>query len=96
MLSNEAEKQIKEAAKRFLIFYNKLTPIVYTSVKDNGVMLTLRYMCDPRERRSIEEKIWEDILNRFSKCDDVDFAYPTQRLYSNATEGKKLLQPEKK
>lgn len=94
LLSTEAEKQIKEAAKRFLIFYNKLTPIVYTSIKDSGVMLTLRYMCNPRERRSIEEKIWEDILNKFAECDDIDFAYPTQRFYSNSTEGKKDLKPD--
>ena len=89
LLSQEAEKQIKEAAKRFLIFYNKLTPIVYTSVKDSGVLLTLRYMCNPRERRAIEEKIWEDILNKFAECDDIDFAYPTQRFYNNISEGKK-------
>ena len=38
-LSKEAEKQIKEAAKKFLIFYNKLTPIFYTSVKESGVLL---------------------------------------------------------
>ena len=43
-LSQEAEKQIKAAARTFLIFYNKLTPIVYTTVKDSGVLLTLRYM----------------------------------------------------
>jgi len=94
MLSNEAEKQIKDAAKRFLIFYNKLTPIVYTSVKDSGVMLTMRYMCSPRERRSTEEKIWEDILNKFSECDDIDFAYPTQRFYNISTEGKKDLKSD--
>ena len=88
MLSNEAEKQIKEAAKKFLIFYSKLTPIVYTNVKDSGVLLTMRYMCDPRERRSIQEKIWEDVLNKFSECDDIDFAYPTQRFYNNVSEGK--------
>lgn len=82
VLSDEAEKQIKEAAKQFLIFYSKLTPIVYTSVKDSGVMLTLRYMCDPRKRRIIEEEIWEDILTRFSKYDDIDLAYPTQRFYN--------------
>ncbi len=87
-LSQEAEKQIKEAARTFLIFYNKLTPIVYTTVKDSGVLLTLRYMCNPRERRSMEEKMWEDILNKFAECDDIDFAYPTQRFYNNATEGK--------
>ena len=93
MLSNEAENQIKEAAKRFLIFYSKLTPIVYTTVKDSGVMLTLRYMCNPRERRLTSEKIWEDILDRFSKCNDIDFAYPTQRFYNNSTEGKAGTKP---
>ena len=88
MLSNEAERQLIEAAKKFLIFYSKLTPIVYTSVKDSGVMLTMRYMCNPRERRTTEEKIWEDVLNRFAECDDIDFAYPTQRFYNNTIEGK--------
>ena len=88
MLSNEAERQLIEAAKKFLIFYSKLTPIVYTSVKDSGVMLTMRYMCNPRERRTTEEKIWEDVLNRFAECDDIDFAYPTQRFYNNTNEGK--------
>jgi small-conductance mechanosensitive channel len=96
MLSNEAEKQIKEAAKRFLIFYSVLTPIVYTSVKDSGVMLTMRYMCNPRERRLIEEKIWEDVLTSFSKYDDIDFAYPTQRFYNNLTEGKSGTIPQNK
>jgi small-conductance mechanosensitive channel len=95
-LGSKAENQIKEAAKKFLIFYSKLTPIVYTNVKDSGVLLTMRYMCDPRERRSIQEKIWEDVLDKFSECDDIDFAYPTQRFYNNSTEGKKDLQPEKK
>jgi len=88
LLSKEAEKQIKEAAKRFLIFYTKLTPIVYTSVQESGVLLTLRYMCNPRERRSTAELIWEDILNKFAECDDIDFAYPTQRFYNNSSEGK--------
>ncbi|MBP9583300.1 MAG: mechanosensitive ion channel [Ignavibacterium sp.] len=96
VLSDEAEKQIKEAAKQFLIFYSKLTPIVYTSVKDSGVMLTLRYMCDPRKRRIIEEEIWEDILTRFSKYDDIDLAYPTQRFYNNSIEGKVGTKPKLK
>lgn len=96
MLSNEAERQIKEAAKKFLIFYSKLTPIVYTSVKDSGVMLTMRYMCNPRERRMTEEKIWEDVLKDFAKHKDIDFAYPTQRFYNNSTEGKKETRPNEK
>lgn len=87
-LSSEAEKQIKEAAKKFLIFYNKLTPIVYTSVKDSGVELTMRYLCHVRRRRATSELIWEEVLDQFSKHDDIDFAYPTTRYYNNITEGK--------
>lgn len=87
-LSEEAERQIKEAAKKFLIFYKKLTPIVYTSVKDSGVMLTMRYLCHVRKRRSSEEAIWEDVLEHFSKCTDIDFAYPTRRFYDNLSEWK--------
>ncbi len=71
-----------------MIFYSTLTPTVYTTVKDSGVMLTLRYLCHPRRRRGTNEAIWEDILNRFAERDDIDFAYPTIRYYDNATEGK--------
>lgn len=92
-LSSEAERQIKEAAKKFLIFYTKLTPIIYTSVKDSGVLLTMRFLCHVRKRRSTEEAIWEEILDQFSKHDNIDFAYPTQRFYDNLTEGKKGTKP---
>ena len=87
-LSKEAEKQIKEAAKRFLIYYSKLTPIVYTSVKDSGVLLTMRYLCKVRQRRSTEDAIWSDVLENFAQHKDIDFAYPTQRFYDNLSEGK--------
>jgi len=92
-LSKAAEKRIKEASSRFLIYYSKLTPIVYTSVKDSGVMLTIRYLCEPRKRRSSQECIWEDILKAFSDCDDIDFAYPTTRFYNNIPEGKPGTKP---
>lgn len=80
--SKPAEEKIKEASKRFMIFYYKLTPIVYTKVEASGVLLTIRYLCKPRKRRSSEHQIWEEILHVFAKYDDIEFAYPTQRFYS--------------
>ncbi|MBN2790247.1 MAG: mechanosensitive ion channel [Candidatus Delongbacteria bacterium] len=82
-----AKNKIKKASKKFMINYNNLTPIVYTTVKDSGVMLTLRYLCDPRARRGTENDIWEDILTHFSNHKDIDLAYPTTRFYS-INEGK--------
>lgn len=83
-----AENQIRQAAGRMMIYVGKLTPIVYTSVKDSGVLLTMRFLCNPRRRRGTEQEIWEDILREFAKHDDIDFAYPTQRFYQNQIEGK--------
>ena len=76
-----------------MIFYSQLTPIVYTSVRDSGVLLTMRYLCEPRRRRGSEELIWEEILEEFGRCDDIDFAYPTQRFFDNMKEGKPETQP---
>jgi small-conductance mechanosensitive channel len=80
-LSQAAAERIRQAARRFMIMYSKLTPMVYTRVEENGVLLTIRYMCDPRRRRSSEHAIWEDILRAFAEQPDVEFAYPTQRFY---------------
>ncbi len=87
-LTTRAEKKIKETARRYLIFYNKLTPAVFSEVRDSGVMLTLRFLCEPRKRRAARQAMWEDILKEFAKHKDIDFAYPTQRFFNHATEGK--------
>ena len=87
-LSDDASAKAKESSSRFMIFYSTLTPTVYTSVADCGVLLTMRYLCEPRRRRSSEQEIWEDVLRAFGDCKDIDFAYPTTRFYDNRGEGK--------
>jgi small-conductance mechanosensitive channel len=87
-LSKAAEEKVRLAARKFMIFYTHLGPVVYTTIADSGVLLTVRYLCEPRRRRSTQEQISEDILTRFAECDDIDFAYPTYRFYDNPIEGK--------
>jgi small-conductance mechanosensitive channel len=84
----QAQAQIKKAAKSYLIHYRYLTPIVYTNVKDSGVMLSIRYLTDPRRRRGSAEAIWERALDEFAKSDSIDLAYPTMRIFNNMKEGK--------
>lgn len=85
-LAENVENEIREAGKTYLIYYKNLTPIVYTSVKDFGVQLTIRYLCSPRKRRSSEHEIWEEILKRFKPYSDLRFAYPTTRFFSTEPE----------
>ena len=93
-LSERAEMRLREASRNFMIFYNKLTPIVYTRVEDSGVQLTLRYLTEPQKRRERKQALWEDILDAFGRRDDIDFAYPTQRMYFNVREGKPGAKPD--
>ncbi len=93
-MSAEAERQVREAAQKFMIYYKKLTPMVYTNVLDSGVQLTIRYLCNPRFRRGTAQAIWEDVLDAFQVEPDIDFAYPTQRFYDHVKEGKPALRPE--
>jgi small-conductance mechanosensitive channel len=82
-MSDSAKKSLLEVSKKFMIIYSKLTPIVYTTVKDSGVCLFMRYLVDPKKRRTTENLIWEDILIEFAKHKSIQFAYPTQRILMN-------------
>lgn len=61
---------------------------MWTSVAEHGVTLTVRYICEPRHRRSSMSGMWEDVLRAFALCNDIDLAYPTTRFYDNVVEGK--------
>jgi small-conductance mechanosensitive channel len=82
-------KKYERRTDRFVITYNNVTPTVYTSVADSGVVLTMRYLVDPRQRRGSEQEIWEAVLRAYALHWDIDFAYPTQREFLHFEEGKK-------
>jgi len=88
-VSANAKAKIKEASKQYMIYYNMLTPIIYTSIVASGVLLTMRLLVEPHKRRNCEHAIWEDILKEFAKHKDIDYAYPTQRFYNHLAESKK-------
>lgn len=79
-VKEKARARVRAAARRYMINYDNVTPIVYTGVSSYGVTLTVRYLCEPRQRRSTEEQLWEAILDSFAPEADLQFAYPTQRI----------------
>jgi small-conductance mechanosensitive channel len=81
--ASSVEARLREAAQKYMIVYTKLTPIIYTSVQESGILLTIRYLCEPRQRRTTEQAIWEDILRTFAQHDQISFAYPTQRFVTS-------------
>ncbi len=87
-LTLDAQARLFAAAEHYHIKFAKLTPVVWTSVADSGIKLTMRYLCRPRERRSSSSEIWESVLESISGMSDVDLAYPTVRYFDNTDEGK--------
>lgn len=81
----EAAEDIRRASRQFFIRYSTLSPTVYVSVRENGVLLTGRVLVPSRQRRAIDAEIWEHVLHRFNEEPSVQFAYPTTRFYR--TEG---------
>lgn len=80
-LAAEIKPQIEKASRKYYIEYRKLDPTVYTRVRENGVMLTLRYLCPPKQRRTYEQVVVEETLRQFAKHQDIHFAYPTTRFF---------------
>jgi small-conductance mechanosensitive channel len=87
-LTPDAKKRIDQAADTFHMKFSKLTPIVWTSVTESGIKLTMRYLCKPRERRSSSSEMWESVLEALGKLPDVALAYPTQRVFTHADHAK--------
>ncbi|MEL6554265.1 MAG: mechanosensitive ion channel family protein [Cyanobacteria bacterium J06621_11] len=93
-LSGSAEEHLRKAGQKYMISYSKLTPTVYTTVRDSGILLTMRYLCEPRKRRGSEQVLWENILREFAKNDDISLAYPTHRFYTTAVDMASPLLPK--
>src|SRR5207244_12843200 len=63
-LTAGAEQELLTASRQYVINYTKLTPIVYTRVVQTGaVQLTIRYLIEPRKRRSTEPPTRAHVLN---------------------------------
>lgn len=76
-----AGPRIRETARLYSIRIGALTPTVYVSVKDSGVLLTARFLVETRTRRGREDRVWRAILERFAETPTVELAYPTVRTY---------------
>lgn len=81
-LNEEQEQRVRIEAQQHLIFYRSFEPKVFIKVRENGIQITVRYLCNLNGRRESENKIWEDTLTEFLATSDIRFAYPTTRFYS--------------
>jgi len=77
----KARERLRETAREYRIKIGTLTPTVYLTVRDSGVLLTGRLLVAAQSRRGVEERVWEALLRRFATESDIELAYPTIRTY---------------
>ena len=76
IVEKQAHLQIRQMSREYLVHYGILTPFVYVRLSENGVRLTLRYLCEVRKRRGTQHAITMGILERFAAHGGIEMAYP--------------------
>ncbi|UCG35887.1 MAG: mechanosensitive ion channel family protein [Candidatus Omnitrophota bacterium] len=79
-MENIVKRKIDKMSKRYMIYFEKFTPIVYADIKDSGVELSLRYLTEDKRRRTTQDMLCRAILRDFEKEGNVNFAYTTYRI----------------
>jgi small-conductance mechanosensitive channel len=69
------------ASRDYRINYSELTPNVYVTTRESGVLLTGRVLVEARRRRGVEDSVWRFLLDAIADEPTVDLAYPTIRGY---------------
>jgi small-conductance mechanosensitive channel len=78
-ITGKAAERIKATAREYRIKYTHLTPTVYVSVEDSGVLLTGRVLVSARQRRAVDQDVWKKLLEAIAGDPTIELAYPTIR-----------------
>ena len=63
---NKMKNQIKNNTS-YRMYYNKYEPVIYTEIKDNKLILKIRYLVNPKKSRIIKSHIYNEILKEYKK-----------------------------
>lgn len=66
-IPKKMNKEIHDASLDYRIYYNHLTPIIYTKVVDSHIELTARFLVHPKKSRIVEDDVWTKILKKFKE-----------------------------
>jgi small-conductance mechanosensitive channel len=70
---NERTRQISD---RWIIFYQRMAPEIHLEVLEDHIALTARFLCEPENRHETLSKVWEELLEQFGPCEDIQFIIP--------------------
>lgn len=66
-IPKKMKEEIKNSNSDYRIYYNKLTPIIYTKLVEHKIILTVRFLIHPKKQRNVESEIYEKVIAEFKK-----------------------------
>lgn len=75
-----AEAQLEKMRQHFWVPSFELKPQVYVTVTSNWVQLTMRYVVEPKKRRSASSFIYQEVFRRVQGSKDITIASETMDL----------------
>lgn len=63
----KTKRELNRSSADYRIYYNNLTPIVYTRLEEEKICLVARFLVHPKKQRNIESAIYEQIITEFRK-----------------------------
>ncbi|AXI99444.1 Mechanosensitive ion channel [Cyclonatronum proteinivorum] len=85
MYVHEAQQALVQAQENFMLKYTILTPTIFLTVRENGILLSARYLCPVRKTRATEQAISLDLLQKFSAEPDIRYAFSNIRLHQGGS-----------
>lgn len=76
-LQAQAQAELSGMMKRFPVYDTPVEPLLYIIMTDNWIDMTLRYVVDPRERRTVAGQLHLELLQHFESEADITVASAT-------------------
>ena len=86
-------KQLNKLRHQYSLKNTNVEPRIYSFIEDNGIDIEAWYLTNAYGTLTLRSVISTEIIDAFSKEDDITIAYPTQQLYLSK-ERKEMLNQE--
>jgi small-conductance mechanosensitive channel len=76
-LQADAEAKLTRMIDRYPLKQTKVEPTIYLAMADNGIEVTLRFLVDAQERRTVKGRLHRELLQYFQADENITIASTT-------------------
>lgn len=64
---SENDERLQISQMEYAIKYSKITPRLFLNYEKGCILLSLRFLCEPRQQRQVKDQFWREFLNIYKK-----------------------------